>query len=777
MKLRTVRAKLFVGMGTVIAAFVTLSLIIVTQVADQFGEEEIGRNLQFARNAFQGYMQSRQQLLQDKGRSLADTPYLKATLSLEELDHETAFYLATQLAEVSQTDLLLLVDFEGRLLADAASDERTSGSLLNRPSTELALRGDEGCAFWSYYDEEFLVTTSPVTAGESLLGVLVLGQRIDQNFADHVRQATGRDVLLCLQSECLAQSYADEVMVTASKTTDILQALRQHPADDKAVVRLAASGHTTLYSNLKLGDLTVVLSRRLDDFASLSQRAGGWLMLLGFAVVVIATGVCLGISKRLSQPIAELVQASEAMADGNLSAEVSVRGDDELASLSSSFNTMARQIEQLVTDVQAAADIANSASQAKSNFLANVSHELRTPLNGIIGFNGLLIENATNVEQDAASAQQLEWLDTIDASSQRLLAVVDDILDVARIENQQLEIDRVACNPATVVNEVFAKHEPAATEKGLTLKINSVADLPDTISSDPSRLEQLLSNLVENAIKFTRAGHVTISANLTRHTDNATLILTVKDTGIGIAKNQIDAVFEPFVQADGSMTREFGGTGLGLSISRQIAAALGGSLTVSSEVGKGSTFVCEIDAGPVAAAEKPPEQSALPEFQGDFTRNTITSPAHDAKRESNDQPFDESALEATILVVDDADINRKLVSLILRKSGASVVEATNGQEAVELCFPNDRLQGKKFDLILMDMQMPILDGYAATTELRRRGFRNPVIAITAHAMMGDREKCEAAGCSDYLTKPISPTELVGEITAALKVSEPASPNQ
>lgn len=550
MKFRSVRAKLFVGMGTVIAAFVLLSLLIVTHVADEFGEEEIGRNLRFARDAFQGYMQSSQQLLQDKGHSLADAPYLKATLSNEDLDHETAFYLASQLTEVGQTDLLLLLDFEGNLLADAIVEDRTDGSLLGQPLTERALNGEEGCAFWSYHEEEFLVTASPVAVGESLLGVLVLGQRIDQEFADHIRQATGRDVLICYHEKCLAESNSTQSTPSAGETQAVLTELLARNAGAEDVVRLEFPGHTTLYSSLKLGDVRIVLSRRLDDFSGLSQRAGGWLLLLGCAILIVAVGVCLGISKRLSQPIAEVVQASQDMAAGNLSTEVSVRGNDELATLSSSFNTMARRIETLVSDVQAAADVAQSASQAKSNFLANISHELRTPLNGIIGFNGLLLEQAESGSNDETSNEELERLGTIDSSSQRLLAIVDNILDVARIEKGHLEIELSPCNPRTTLDDVIAKFEPAARENSLTLTLQADSNLPDVISSDEFRLSQLLSNLVENAIKFTKAGSITVAAKVT-HDSPQRLRLKVVDTGIGIPEDRRHAIFEPFVQADG----------------------------------------------------------------------------------------------------------------------------------------------------------------------------------------------------------------------------------
>ena len=391
-----------------------------------------------------------------------------------------------------------MLDFEGKLLADASAEDRTGGSLLDQSLTERALDGEKRCAFWSYHDEEFIVTTSPVAVGESLLGVLVLGQRIDQKFADqkfadHVRQATGWDVLMCSQERCLAQSYSAQQSPTEAKTQAVLNELQARHAGAEDVVRLEFSGSTRLYSSLKLGDVQIVLSRQLDDFAGLSQRVGGWLLLLGCGIVVVAVGVRLSISKRLSQPIAELVHASEEMAQGNLSTEVSVRGNDELATLSSSFNTTARHIEKLVSDVQAAADIVRSASQAKSNFLANASHELRTPLNGIIGFNSLLIEQAESCNESESSSDQMEWLSTIDKSSQRLLMIVDDILDVTKIENGQLEIERSPCNPNLILDEVLAKFESTATAKGITLTFEHKPNLPDVIFSDQFRLSQLLS--------------------------------------------------------------------------------------------------------------------------------------------------------------------------------------------------------------------------------------------------------------------------------------------
>jgi CheY-like chemotaxis protein len=281
-------------------------------------------------------------------------------------------------------------------------------------------------------------------------------------------------------------------------------------------------------------------------------------------------------------------------------------------------------------------------------------------------------------------------------------------------------------------------------------------------------------NLVVNAIKFTKSGSVTVSAKLAQ--DNPKhMRLTVTDTGIGIPRDRRHAIFEPFVQADGSLTREFGGTGLSLTISRQIAEARGGSLTVSSELGQGSVFVCEIETGlnvELDQTDNSPEHRETPTEE--VTRIAERRPLP-AAAQKNTTPVADHSLELDqlsdrILVVDDGNANRRLVSLTLRKSGAFVVEAENGQEALDI------LSREQFDLVVMDMQMPILDGYAATRELRRRGASLPIIAVTAHAMKGDRDKCEAPRCSDYLTKPVTPHDLVTAVSNAMAAAGDSAGN-
>ncbi|MBX3443403.1 MAG: response regulator [Planctomyces sp.] len=379
---------------------------------------------------------------------------------------------------------------------------------------------------------------------------------------------------------------------------------------------------------------------------------------------------------------------------------------------------------------------AQEASVAKSQFLANMSHEIRTPMNAILGFTDLLRQH-----DDGDPQTRKEWLETIAVSGRHLLTVINDVLDLSKIEAGKLQTERIDCSPHQTIAEVCTLLRVRAVEKGLSLEDAWIGPAPPTILTDPVRLRQLLINLVGNALKFTETGGVQIVSRL----DGERLRIDVIDTGPGIPQDKLASIFDPFAQADASVTRRYGGTGLGLAISRRIAEALGGDVSVDSEPGRGSTFTVTIDPGPIDAAallDAPPAPAV-------------------ALSESSASPLPPIG-PARLLLVEDGETNRRLIRTMLRRHGVEIIEAENGRDGMRLALADD------FDLILMDMQMPIMDGYTATAQLRAQGLLIPIVALTAHAMTGDAQRCAAAGCTDYLSKPIDEARLVRTLSRHLQ---------
>jgi len=501
------------------------------------------------------------------------------------------------------------------------------------------------------------------------------------------------------------------------------------------------------------------------------------------AIIAVLVAICslgvsvllsTGLQRAIARPILDLADASERITkEADYSIRVESRTDDELGRLCLALNRMLQQIEaseaalqeaneqleervrlrtaeleeeitqrkRVQADLERSRDAAEAANRAKSQFLANMSHEIRTPMNAILGFTSLLRKGAEENEE----ATRQDFLDTIHSSAKHLLGLINDILDLSKIEAGKLEIQKSRCSPHEVIADVVSVLRVRAQESGLALEYAWDGGVPESIETDPARLRELLMNLVGNAIKFTKEGYVKVGARLLNDRDRPQIQIDVIDTGIGIAPENIEHIFEAFTQADNSVTRQFGGTGLGLAICRRIAHALGGEITVQSELGRGSKFTVLLDTGPLAGVA----------ILDGVPTDAVTAPRPTPRNMTVDLSG------SRILLVEDGETNRKLISVILERIGAEVVCAENGEAGVAMALD------QYFDLILMDMQMPVLDGYSATVRLRQKQIDVPIIALTAHAMKGDQEKCESAGCSGYLTKPVDPDVLVSAVAHAL----------
>ncbi len=550
--------------------------------------------------------------------------------------------------------------------------------------------------------------------------------------------------------------YAQQVLMSVAFVPHINHAvLRDREGRYFAAYPPGTNAHDLAQGAIGLGIQTVIrgdrmmLTRRVDldgetvgylefeaDLGELHARKLRMSVLLSLLVLggsVLAVMLAGRLQQRIARPLLQLAGAARRVSEHH---DYGVRapesGNDELGQLGRTFNAMLDEIAIRESDLRTAlqsAESADASSRAKSEFLANMSHEIRTPMNGILGMAGFLADTRLDKEQR-------EYVATIRSSADHLLSVINDILDFSKLEAGKLELEMSPFDLRRLVQEVVEILTPQATAAGLDLVVREDSRLPKEVLGDPGRLRQILTNLAGNAVKFTPSGHVMLEIELVSQTDDDILVrLAVTDTGIGIPAEKLAAIFEKFTQVDASMARRFGGTGLGLAISRQLADLMGGHLLVESREGHGSTFWLET---PLRVSHESETHAPVPTLSA----RPVVAPTG-----------------LRVLVAEDNAVNQKVARKMLENLGCAVDMVADGREAVQM------VGTLPYDIVFMDCQMPEMDGYAATEAIRRLpgdASRVAVVAMTAHAMSGDRERCLAAGMDDYISKPIK-SVLLAEI--------------
>lgn len=698
--------------------------------------------------------------LSSLSRSLKDSEDLAIGIALSspsDEDVDQIRQVMQRLAKELDVDIFQVTDEEGVVIYDA-HDPGARG----KPSGHAGMADIKSGKDILIFDESgggSIIAGVPAMWGREFIGAIIIGTRIDDDFVAYLAKAADVQLTFGTADGVLASSLGPNRrghldFQSIRRSLDEKRNIRKYIADTNRVIT---------YAPFQMADtlLALVVEFDTDEFVLLTEGRKKDYYRMFLAVVVVAILMGTGLTLFLISPLKKLQMKAERTVKDISGKDISQSRDDEIRSLVGAFDVMVEtvnthlgeraraeqelrgahdELEKKVAErtaelstsnvlLRQAVEEARAADDAKGTFVAKVSHEIRTPMHGIIGLTDLLLNTELRADQQ-------EYLSMVKRSADSLLTVINDLLDFSKIEAEKLFLEPVNFNLRSMLNDAVMPMSVKAGKKGVELAIEVRPDVPDLIVGDPVRLGQVLINLAGNAVKFTDKGGITVAVEKDReYSDEVWLHFYVSDTGRGMSEDQMEVIFDAFTQADGVA----GGTGLGLSISSSIVKMMRGELQVRSRVGEGSTFHFSVPFRlPAVEAVKAVAEPA-PEMPAGAVRDKGLK----------------------ILVVEDNIVNLTLALGILEKAGHSVTTAYSGVEAVEA------LRKQSFDLVLMDVRMPVMDGLEATRIIRRRerelGLHTPIIAMTASAMKEDRDACIQAGMDDFIAKPVSAAELLERI--------------
>ena len=589
----SIRTKVFSGLFFVVAITVTIIFVVLQYLLLDLSRQEIGKNLKDARLYFSQFEELRAELLLTQAASIAQTPHLKAILSIPDVDSLTVYSAADGMENIGPQDLRMVVGADGHLLANLNDQNTELIDLRDFPGVSDALSGREFVGNWQYEGEYYKVAITPSVGNSQLLGLLIIGELLASpgylELAEHVGGAEG--VMVLGEKLFPADRIRNEIVSELTRVGGTGLNPKDTEAQDnlqEAVVDSHRYFTTTLPLDDSAGTVVFFRSGELVE-ASIAQTL--WLMIVCSGIaLVIGLLFSLSVSQRISAPIVRLTHAARNFGRGNYDVRVSGQGKDEFGVLNKAFNDMAELVQSSRRKLLESVAVAEDANRAKSEFLARMSHEIRTPMNAILGFTELM--QVSEIDK----SKNREYVEMIRESGQLLLTLINDVLDFSKIESGKMVLDKTSFDLASLIDLTVKMLINQAHNKGIDLELDIAPDIHPRIIGDANRLKQVLVNLVGNAIKFTETGKVTIRTTRAGLTDELqSLCFEIQDTGIGIAPEKLSEIFESFAQEDSSTTRRFGGTGLGLTISKQLVELMGGRLKVESEPSQGTKFWFVVD--------------------------------------------------------------------------------------------------------------------------------------------------------------------------------------